>query len=174
MAREKYFRYPPDWELTQESLKEIMSYCPEIGEFTRKVSTNSTAVAGQTVTGSADKDGYVTVKINRKTYKVHRLVFLYVTGELPKGTVDHIDGDTINNRVDNLRDVTFAENVKNKARYSSNTSGVTGVRYHKHSGKWIAVISNKHLGSYSHKVDAIKARQSAEKELGYHKNHGRV
>jgi hypothetical protein len=70
---------------------------------------------------------YWEIKYRYKTYKAHRLAWLYVYGEEPKEDIDHIDGDTSNNRIENLREVAHSTNMKNKHKYVSNTSGTTGV-----------------------------------------------
>jgi len=84
--------------------------------------------------------------------------------------VDHIGGSkTINdNRKRNLRIVSQAQNQMNAKRYKNNTSGHTGVRFDKRSGKWLATINfnykNYWLGLYENYNDAVKAREKAEDE----------
>jgi hypothetical protein len=118
------------------------------------------------------------VSINRVRYYLHRLVFLFMEGELPEQLVDHIDGVRKNNRWVNLREVTITDSNRNLKRFSTNTSGVTGVSWHKKARKWAASIwisnESKHLGVFSEKEDAIKARYKAEVDFGYHENHGRA
>jgi hypothetical protein len=74
--------------------------------------------------GSITNKGYVSIHVNRKAYQAHRLAFLYMTGEFPKGVVDHIDRNPSNNCWSNLRDVTTAFNLKN--RVDCNRNGATG------------------------------------------------
>jgi hypothetical protein len=99
-------------------------------------------------------------------------------GEFPTYQIDHIDGDGLNNRLENLRDVTQLENLRNMTLYRNNTSGRIGVCFVKREGKWCAQIGtksgSKHLGHFSNFDDAVTARKAAEVELGYHENHGRV
>ena len=77
----------------------------------------------------------------------------------------------------NLRDVTNAENARNMAMSSLNSSGVSGVYLHRQTGKWCAQIrafgKTIGLGLFSDKADAIIARKAAERVLNYHPNHGR-
>jgi len=47
---------------------------------------------------------YLRVCIDGKPQALHRMIFLYHHGYLPKVT-DHIDGNRLNNRIENLRDV---------------------------------------------------------------------
>lgn len=82
---------------------------------------------------------------------------------------DHADRNPLNNRRYNLRKYTYSQNSQNRTIGSNNTSGIIGVRYRKDSQKWRATIKLnykvKSLGTFVNKVDAIKARLYAEKEL---------
>ncbi|NTF67922.1 HNH endonuclease [Rhizobium rhizogenes] len=106
-----------------------------------------------------------------------RLIWAWHHGEWPSELVDHEDGNTLNDRIGNLRDIPPATNSKNMKMHSGNTSGVTGVCWHKQRGKWKAEIManrvKKHLGVFDNIEDAIAARKAAEAEFGFHKNHGR-
>jgi len=76
--------------------------------------------------GWLDKSGYRYVKINRISYRSHRLIFLmhhgFVTAE-----IDHIDGDCTNNRIENLQPISHRDNIRKSKIYSTNKSGVKGV-----------------------------------------------
>lgn len=83
--------------------------------------------------------------------------------------VDHINGNTLDNRKQNLRLCTNADNLKNRVKLpSNNTSGVIGVRFRKDRNKWYSEIKVNEetirLGSYVNKEDAIKARKDAEEK----------
>lgn len=81
---------------------------------------------------------------------------------------DHNDRNPLNNRKDNLRKASYAENTQNHSKRKDNTSGITGVTFNKHINKWQVCINiNKkrtHLGSFINKEDAIITRLKAEKE----------
>ena len=81
---------------------------------------------------------------------------------------DHIDRNEFNNQKSNLRKCTQMENARNRSLGKNNTSGITGVSYHKKSKKWIAYITVNRkriwLGEYSNKEDAIRNRLIAEKK----------
>lgn len=62
--------------------------------------------------GSIDKDGYLIIKIKGKQYKAHRLVYAYFNNEFPKGEIDHINRNKLDNRIENLRVVSRIENIK--------------------------------------------------------------
>lgn len=156
-------------QLTQERLKELFTYEPETGLFTRK-STNKIA--------TSIHKGYVRIGIDYKDYRAHRLVFLHETGAFPTGIIDHINHSKTDNSWDNLRVVTHQENCKNMSLYKTNTSGSTGVYFHSRDEIWIACIyvdgKKKHLGCFSNKDDAINAREQANVVHSYHLNHGKV
>lgn len=86
----------------------------------------------------------------------------------PEGQyIDHINGDTKDNRRSNLRVCSAHENGMNKKISSRNRSGYKGVYWHKTSSKWIALIQvdkkRKHIGSYSEARDAAMAYNEAAK-----------
>ncbi len=70
----------------------------------------------------------------------HRLAWLHFYGRMPKGCVDHIDGDPANNRIDNLREATVAQNLANARRPAHNTSGYKGVSWNAKNKCWVAAI----------------------------------
>ena len=124
-----------------------------------------------------DTNGYLRGRFLKKDLAAHRVAWLLYYGTWPKHQIDHIDGDRANNRIKNLRDVPQSENLKNRGVDRRNTTGVCGVRVYKQTGKYVAYIRlggvSKHLGYFSTFEEAVEARQKAEKELGFHPNHGR-
>ena len=109
--------------------------------------------------------------------RAHRVIWAIMTGEWPEHEIDHIDGNGLNNRWANLRDVSHDANGKNSKRPSDNTSGIVGVSQMR-DGRWQAYINRDrkriNLGAFKAKGDAIAARKSAEVECNYHRNHGRT
>ncbi|UWQ30244.1 HNH endonuclease [Leisingera sp. M523] len=106
-----------------------------------------------------------------------RVAWAIFYGSWPTHAIDHINGDETDDRIGNLRDVPQGDNCRNASRRKDNTSGVCGVSWSKASGKWQVSISvnkqNRHVGTFERKADAIAARRDAEREHGFHKNHGR-
>lgn len=90
--------------------------------------------------GYIDSNGaYFRVCINKKMYPCHVIIWCMING--PKNepyVVDHIDGDTTNNNVKNLRLVTRTANNRNAKKRSDNSSGVTGVCWHKDKRCWVS------------------------------------
>lgn len=168
-------------EITQENLKALLHYNPETGRFTWVVNYGGHIEYGKEA-GGIDVDTrpggktYLRVTLYKQMFFMHRLAFLYMTGEFPKNVVDHIDGNGINNKWSNLRDVTIAENNRNNKKRIDNTSDVTGVSWNKKNENWNVNINHEgqqiHLGTFDSKQEAIAARKSAEKILNYHNNHG--
>ena len=95
-------------------------------------------------------------------FLMHRMI-LGITNS--KVQVDHINGDSLDNRRTNLRICNNQQNNFNKGRRKDNTSGSTGVRWHKQAQKWHARISlngrETSLGLFDSKEDAIAARLDA-------------
>ena len=94
--------------LDQKTLKENLEYCPDTGNFTWLVSKNNRVKAGA-IASNINYYGYVRIGINGKQYGAHRLAFLWMTGEFPD-ECDHINHQRSDNRWENLRSVTSAEN----------------------------------------------------------------
>ena len=97
------------------------------------------------VAGKKRKDGYIAVGFYGKTYLLHRLIFMYHHGHMPR-LVDHIDQDVRNNRIENLRAASKRINAINSKLDVRNKSGVRGVSWDKQSCKWSA--RHKHSGKY--------------------------
>lgn len=125
---------------------------------------------------SKKSNNYRLVGVDGPKYAVHVIIWVILYGEF-EGTIDHINGNSADNRLDNLRAVSFRENHKNRKLPKSNKSGCMGIYFNKKYSKWIASIridgQALHLGSFCTKFDAACARRSAEKKYGFHENHGR-
>lgn len=157
--------------ITQEELKEYLHYNKETGVMFRN--TDTPKLNPLFPLGSVATNKYLLINFKGKRYRAHRLAWLYVYGAFPCGQIDHINGNRIDNKISNLRDVSRGENSKNKKIYKSNSSGVSGISWDKRSRKWSVNIKNKSIGSYSCKLDAVATVIRCRKELNFHANHGR-
>ena len=130
-----------------------------------KVSRGSRAIKGKE-TGNIDK-GYFKFKFRGERYANHRAIYFLNTGVDPEEkTVDHEDGNGLNNKISNLRLATLSQNQDNRKKNKNNTSGITGVLWSKISKKWRAEIykdrSLIYLGLFDNKDEAIAVRITAE------------
>jgi hypothetical protein len=154
-------------------LKSILDYNPANGIFIWKQNRGRLAKAGQIagtlwVNSKRPDNKYYQIMINAKLYALHRLAYFFVTGVDPlEKQVDHINGNTLDNRFDNLRIATSAQNSKNQKKRKTNKSGFKGVCWHKKGKKWYATIraNNKqiHLGGYNSKFYAALVYARAAK-----------
>lgn len=160
---------------TADELRAVLRYYPETGHLhwrpRKGLGSRAWGEAFTTVTTRGYRQGTV---LGYRT-SAHRVAWAYVTGEWPE-QIDHINGDKLDNRIANLRAVCATENQRNRAVQGNSKSGVPGVRWR--AGKWEAVIyvasRQISLGRYSDFEEAVKARKEAEKEHGFHPNHGRA
>ena len=162
--------------ITYEEASEAFNYDSKTGIITNKVNRGTRAKVGEE-SGWKTERGYLRLHISGSTYMTHKIAWLLHHGEWPEQDIDHINGIRDDNRISNLRDVSRQENMRNTKKSVKNTSGVTGVKWHKGGGKWAAAIrilyKDIHLGLFDCFLDAVAARMRAEKEHNFHENHGR-
>ena len=112
-----------DEQRLREMLQERFAYAPLTGVFTSRKT-------GKMVGVRPNDRGYATISFNGKTCRAHRVAWFYMSGEWPTGDIDHIDGDKLNNRWSNLRDVDHLTNTQNRRVVHSKT-GYLGVQPHR-------------------------------------------
>lgn len=143
----------------------------------RDASAWNTRYAGTQALTTINKDGYYVGHIRNRKYLAHRVIWALFHGRWPN-QIDHINGDRLDNRIENLRSVSVSENARNHKRSVVNATGVTGVCWNERLGMWHARISHegrdKHLGYFHEFEDAVARRKAAEVEYGFHPNHGRA
>ncbi len=161
---------PTDFEsfLTWEALIEVLSYDPATGEF-RWVKSPRPGWAGR-IAGHVNPhhDGYREITLSGRVFRASRLAWLHETKEWPKGIIDHINGNRADDRWENLRDISAAENAMNRSLNENNKSGVSGVYWDADHERYIAHLTiggeRKHLGSFKTIGEAEIARRAAEVE----------
>jgi hypothetical protein len=119
--------------ITQERLKELFDY--KDGQFIDR-KTN----AAKTLVPITNHHRYYRVVVDGKAYGLHRMIFLYHKGYLPK-VIDHVDNDRTNNQIENLREATQQQNCLNRVAHKNNRSGYKNVHWDKAMNKWAVQIS---------------------------------
>jgi hypothetical protein len=132
-----------------------MHYDASTGEMARRL------VGGKLKkVGNLNGDGYVVVKFNWRQFRLHRLAWLMVHGDWPKGEIDHINGRKADNRLHNLRDVPPALNQQNKWDASlRSTTGMRGVS--KAGNKFKAQLSAEGRDIYLGLYDTVEQAHAA-------------
>lgn len=168
---------------TPERLRERLLLDEESGRFFWKEAQDlpkswNTRYAGKEALCTLSWQGYNYGSVDGCSVAAHRAVWAYIHGAWPTADIDHINGVTTDNRLENLRDVSHRDNQRNMRRPRSNASGVTGVNWHKRDKRWRAFIEvsgrSIHLGNFQNMEDAVAARLAANAEHGFHAGHGKV
>lgn len=162
-------------EITQELLKSLFEYDTLTGNLIWKISR---ARAKQGDVAGYIKRGkwlnYREIRLGSVNYSAHRLVWLFHYGKWPEQSIDHKDRNPLNNRIENLRDVSQAENMQNQSFSKANTTGFRGV--YLQNGKFHAAIGVDGtlvtFGSYGSAAEASLAYRSGRFLLGKAEAHG--
>lgn len=156
--------HTPKNQMSMGESNKLFSY--EDGFLTWKVGNAKTKgkIAGY------NNNGYYVLKRKGKLYKQHNIIWNMHYGKIEDGCcIDHIDINGLNNKIENLRLSNPSKQMFNQKISKRNTSGVRGVSYKKKDDMWFAKIMIKgndiHLGAFTDKQDAVKARKKAEVEL---------
>jgi hypothetical protein len=117
--------------------------------------------------GCISPQGYTNIGFLKKTYRRHQLIFLLHNGYIPD-RVDHIDGNKLNDKIENLRGCSHCENMRNRSIDKRNVTGFRGVSFAREQKKpYRAFISNGvkrlALGSFKTPEEASAAYESAAK-----------
>lgn len=160
--------------LTADEVRRRFRYVKSTGLLVRRLPVvcgrNSVHEKVGSIAGSLHKDGYVYTAIAGRLYLVHRLAWLWVTGEWPSGEIDHKNGKRSDNRWSNLRDATVTQNRQNTLGQKLRKGPYPGVyETTRRKGVFVAQIKHKgevrYLGSFNCPVAARAARIEAEREL---------
>jgi len=114
----------------------------------------------------------VSILYNKKQHLLlcSRIIFFLANGYLTKGReIDHIDGNPLNNRVENLREATSSQNSCNAKIQKNNTSGHKGIIWDKERQKWVVRITLEkktfYLGRYGNLEEAVKVSKENRQKL---------
>lgn len=169
---------------SQQYLQECFTYNPEIGllywnkrppehfKTEKEYKRWNSRYANKEAFNYLDA-GYFRGTIDHKPYKAHRVIWKLLYGN-DANVIDHIDGNTQNNRLVNLRSISYKENAKNSKLSKKNTTGISGVSWSNSNKAWRAYIGKSWVSHYCDFFEACCARKSMEIKLGYHPNHGRI
>ena len=159
-------------QLTKEMLHNLFEY--RDGHIYYKVSKGRCKDGSKAGTYRPHDKAYQVI-INGKHYLTHRIVFMMQNGYLPE-FVDHIDGNPLNNNIENLREATAQTNQYNRKLSKNNTSGCKNVSWHKKQQKWqVHVRHNKKVHCWyveDFELAELVAYEAREKYHGDFVNHG--
>ncbi|WPJ68520.1 hypothetical protein OMDBNIEC_00034 [Salmonella phage STP-SP5] len=164
----------------QKYLQKILTYCSETGvltwnqRFNARTKQYEGCIAGYILKTNSGKK-YISIEIDQNVYLAHRIIWKMLYNEEPD-QIDHDNGNGLDNRLINLNKSNKFINACNHKRRKDNTSGVTGVSFHKRYQKWQVRINNKgqriHLGNYDTFEEAVRVRKQAEREYNFNPKHG--
>lgn len=158
---------------TQDTLTSVrdfalkyLHYDPSNGNLIWRKAPRGGVAIGSGGNRSLNSRGYQLITLQRKSYLAHRIIWLMTYGNLPK-FLDHINRDRSDNRIANLREATWTENLRNKSPYKKRSTLPPGVT--KHGAKFRAKISidnrQKSLGNFATPEEAGRAYIQARIEL---------
>jgi hypothetical protein len=143
--------------LTQQQLKDLFEYRKD-GNLVRKVVARGPAgqvgrvVGYQTSDSSRPDKVYMATKIRGQYYAIHKLIWIWHHGAVPE-QVDHINRNSVDNRIENLRLANRSENACNRKLFSNNTSGCKGVFWNKARSRWFVYVDTnkkrKNIGYFN-------------------------
>ena len=151
----------------QCELMRLFHYDPLTGVFRWRVSTTNSISVGQ-IAGGITEGRYRKIRFQGRLRYAHHLAWLYMTRQFPRLHIDHIDGDGLNNRFVNLRDVCRSVNLQNtRHARSDNTTSFLGVqKNHKGFAARITINGKRvSLGTFTTPQLAHAAYLSAKREL---------
>lgn len=152
-----------------EELRSVLTYCPATGAFHWKANVSRSMQAGSRA-GNVNKKGRRLLAYKGVRYMEARLAWAFVHGVWPADQIDHIDGDRLNNAINNLREATNQQNAANRPALRTNRHGAKGVAINKRVRKAARYrarirVNNKliHLGYFPTSDEAAAAYLSAAK-----------
>lgn len=157
---------------TKEQLHQLFEY--KDGDLYWKINKNG--IAKSKKAGSKNSRNYIQIKIEGSLYKAHRLIFMMHHGFLPK-IIDHIDRNSLNNKIENIREATQSQNCFNRKIHKNNSTKVKNVTFDKETNKYLVQIyingKNKKFGRYDDlELAELVAIEARDKYIGRFSNNG--
>lgn len=165
--------------LPVDTLRDLLDYNPESGELTWKIReakwfkkqgfcamwnrrwAGKKALAAPLHSSRGPKKCYLGGHILGVNLTAHRVCFAHYHGYWPDFVVDHINGDTTDNRIENLREATHQQNAVNRERSVSNTSGYTNIK-RTANGRYSVKVS---VGVFDTLEEAVRKYNDASEAL---------
>lgn len=140
--------------MSLERVKELVSYDPETGFFTSRVSRGPARAGGQV--GSKNDQGYILLSLDLGRFKASRVAWAIMTGEWPEVTVDHKNRKRDDNRWDNLRLATKRQNAANCVKLCSDLPKGVTLKGKKFRSSIRNLDKMEHLGTFETAEEAHK------------------
>lgn len=121
-------------QLTAMRARELFEYSPRAGTLRWRFRKGK-KIGPDLIAGYIDHEGYRVVRVDGVNYRGHRLIWLIVHGKWPRDMLDHINGERSDNRLENLREATNAQNQMNKKGRQGGASGYKGVSIIRRRGR---------------------------------------
>jgi len=155
-------------DISIDTLRELISYCPETGElrwkhrkeyfFKKPEASKSWNVrhAGKIALACQKGGGYLHGDIFNSHYMAHRVAYAIHYGRWPQGHIDHINGIPSDNRICNIREVTAHQNSRNRPLSSRDNNkrptSIKGIRRNKAETRWQAgfYVNRVYVGTSGH------------------------
>lgn len=147
--------------LTHARLLELLDYDPKTGAFTWRQKRQRFSQRGARA-GTLNPSGYRHIIIEGRSYKEHRVAWFYVHGAWPTMRLDHENGHTSENWIDNLRPATHSQNLANAKLRKDNRAGFKGVC--RSGARWMANINKDGRRQYLGLFDTPDAAHAAYTE----------
>ena len=164
-------------ELTQELILKVLKYDALSGTLIWISNLHSKrAIPGRRAGSLVKSTGYRNISLFGRTYLEHQLIWFIYYGVWPSGQIDHINQVRDDNRIANLRDVSKADNARNRSRNPNSKLGEHGIWFNQRTNRYVAEITlngkKVYQKSFEDIDEAIKERKIKSLELGFHANHG--